>query len=309
MTFINNVISRINNLFKPKDDTNINNSVFAVTNSVIFINIYKIEKKLHEKQSSSTYIVNKLKTNIKYFMKIKQYDTNEDINDQYEIYKILSRNEHPNIMHLHDLQHIDKICFMVCEYIPNITLSMYHQQNKMRPSTIYALFKQILSGLAYLHENNILHCDLKLENILIYKHQVKIIDFDMSKKCNKDGNYISDKIFGSINYIAPESYDLGLYSKKSDVWSFGIIMFILVTNKYPYGEKLSVINSYSNLYRRNEFKHINYDDLKDAIYKNNISLDFYEVLKNMLMFNESDRFDTKKIYKKIENHTILSNSI
>lgn len=308
MTFINNVISRINNLFKPKD-IEINNNALELTNSVIFINIYKIEKKLNEKQGSSTYIISKLKTNTKYFMKVRQYDTNEDINEQYEIYKILSKNEHPNIIHLNDLQHIDKICFMICEYIPNITLMMYHQQNKMKTRTIYALFKQILSGLAYLHENDILHCDLKLENILIYKHQAKIIDFDMSKKCSKDGVYVSDKIFGSINYIAPESYDLGLYSKKSDVWSFGIIMFILVTNKYPYGEKLSVINSYSNLYRRNEFKHINYDDLKDAINKNNISLDFFEILKSMLAFNEGDRYSCDDIYKKIENHTILSNSI
>lgn len=286
-----------------------NSSVSLITNSVIFANIYEINKPIRERVSCCTYIVTKRSDNMKYFMKIRRYEIEMDVIIQYIIHKILSKTNHDNIIKFYDLQNIGNVCCMIYEYLPYSTLTMYRKQTKPKLSIIFNIFNQILSGLLHLHEYNIIHCDLKLDNILIHHNQIKIIDFDMSKICDSNGYYVSDKIFGTMNFIAPESYDLGIYSKKSDVWAFGIIMYILITNVYPYGEKLAMINSYSNLFKRNEFKHIDMELLRIKLSKQGCRIGLFELLCNMLQFNEIERYDTKMISKKIEINNIYEYTV
>ena len=88
--------------------------------------------------------------------------------------------------------------------------------------------KQILSAMLYLHENRILHRDLKPQNILLYKDQVKICDFGFAKKMSASTNFLQS-LKGTPLYIAPEIIREKPYTHKVDVWSFGIILFELFT--------------------------------------------------------------------------------
>lgn len=94
--------------------------------------------------------------------------------------------------------------------------------------------KQLFSAINYFHENNIIHRDLKPENILLEQgkdmSQIKIIDFGISV-FNKGVN-LTDSI-GTPYYIAPEVWKKN-YSKECDLWSAGVIMYIMLTGTPPF---------------------------------------------------------------------------
>ena len=107
------------------------------------------------------------------------------------------------------------------------------------------LFYQLFSGLCYLHANNIVHRDLKLENILISEIErdketnknlfwIKIIDFGTAKIFEK--NKSEKAVVGSSYYIAPEVLQKH-YKEKCDTWSAGVILYMLIVGRAPFDGK------------------------------------------------------------------------
>jgi calcium-dependent protein kinase len=100
--------------------------------------------------------------------------------------------------------------------------------------------QQLLSALAYLHQLNIVHRDIKLDNIVFLnvddpKHSnyhIKIIDFGTATKKSQCKN----KIAGTRYYMAPEVFK-GILHEKSDVWSCGVFLFLFFTGKFPFKGK------------------------------------------------------------------------
>ena len=93
---------------------------------------------------------------------------------------------------------------------------------------------QLFSATAYLHENNIVHGDLQPKNIhfvSLEKDLVKIIDFGTSRRVNEE--HAMHGVFGTSYYLAPEVIE-GEYSEKCDVWSLGVIMYILLSGEPPF---------------------------------------------------------------------------
>lgn len=105
---------------------------------------------------------------------------------------------------------------------------------------------QILQAIRYLHSLDIVHCDLKLSNILYTKQCLKIIDFGCSQK-NADGELLHEHV-GSVNFMAPEVIS-GSYNKACDLWSIGCIVYIMLFGYNPFNPTSSKSSSvvYQNI--------------------------------------------------------------
>jgi len=128
---------------------------------------------------------------------------------------------------------------IVFEYCDGIDFLDYIQ--KMSPSFENKIFffKQVIDGLIYMHNIGIAHMDLKLENIIIdiVNKKIKIIDFGHSKvfhdSLHIDTFILNRHMYGSLPYIAPEEFLNTEYNpEKVDIWSCGIIIYILIYNNY-----------------------------------------------------------------------------
>jgi calcium-dependent protein kinase len=180
--------------------------------------------------------------------------TEEDENYKFikEI-EILMKVDHPHILKIFEY-YTDSVNFMlITEYIGGGDLySAITKFKKFSEENVAEIMYQLLSAVCYLHSINIVHRDIKPENILVETWSlkkndisIKIIDFGTS-------NYFSSKNklslrIGSPYYIAPEVLK-DFYDEKCDIWSCGILMFILLTGKPPFSGKTStqIMNNVTN---------------------------------------------------------------
>lgn len=279
----------------------INNIIIKFKNDIKHTNKYSIEDIIyeHKDRSMGVYIIKSLSDKKKYILKLKPSKAYSQ--HEYDIFKLLKDHINTYIIDCVDYVKNDRYYYFIYDYFPGKTLSKYLKQHTLTEQNIKHIFLQIMLGVKYLHSLDIIHCDLKLENIMIDDcNNVKLIDFDLSKICNS--NYISSNIFGTLQYIAPESYDLNIYSKKSDIWALGIILYLLITKKFPYKNTMSLNNSFSNFYRRNEFKHPELDIIKKRIEKSDMNMWLYELIEKMLCFEDYKRIDLDDILEYFTKH-------
>ncbi|CEP15038.1 hypothetical protein [Parasitella parasitica] len=129
---------------------------------------------------------------------------------------------------------------IVLEYAENGSLMSTLKAFGAFPEKLVASFcDKILDGLVYLHENQVVHCDLKAANILTTKTgDVKLTDFGVSLNLKKTVD--ADTISGTPNWMAPEVIELKGATTKSDIWSLGCTCIELVSGKPPYSDLLAM---------------------------------------------------------------------
>ncbi|OMJ82128.1 hypothetical protein SteCoe_17246 [Stentor coeruleus] len=171
---------------------------------------------------------------------IKSYDKTkckihaQHINIKQEI-EIIQKTSHENLIRYIDSFETEKDIYIVVEYISGISLYSFlkkHVGTRLPEKEAKFIFEQIFSAVEYLHDNNISHGDLKLENILITSSNVvKIIDFGFSSYCDT-----KKKVFcGTSSYLSPEIVQMTEYFPgPSDIWALGVIFFTLLTGTYPF---------------------------------------------------------------------------
>jgi calcium-dependent protein kinase len=171
---------------------------------------------------------------------IKKVNKNEKDDVIMNEINILRKMDHPNIVKIHDFYTTSTEYVLVTEYCPEGEL-FYEIKNfaPFNEALTGWYMKQILSAVTYCHKLKIIHRDLKPENILIAKkhkncfNTIKIIDFGTAIIFNKNKN--DKSLTGSVYYISPEVLSKNRnYTEKCDVWSCGIIMYILLTGLPPF---------------------------------------------------------------------------
>lgn len=145
---------------------------------------------------------------------------------------------HPGIAQLYEVYSMTSHYYLVFEYVAGGQLLDYIITHGSVPEVQARRFaREIASALDYCHHNSIVHRDLKIENILISnKGDVKIIDFGLSNMFRRDS--LLKTFCGSLYFAAPELLNAKPYvGPEIDVWSFGVVLYVLVCGKVPFEDK------------------------------------------------------------------------
>jgi len=150
---------------------------------------------------------------------------------------IMKRLKHPNIVALFDVFDDPTHISLVLEYVSGGQLyDEIVKRGSFTEADACTVLKQVLSATEYLHENGIAHRDLKPENLLISSDggglQVKIADFGLSKDFSGSGTMAT--CCGSPSYVAPEVLQQGQYNNGCDIWSIGVILYVLLSGFLPF---------------------------------------------------------------------------
>ena len=202
----------------------------------------------------------------------------------------MKKMDHPNIIKIYEVYESDRSLYIIMELCKGGEIFdriIEHINNKQMYSEKDAadIFKQVMSCIQYCHNHNICHRDLKPENILYLNagdekdNPIKIIDFGLSQACDK----LKTRV-GTAYYVSPEILK-GKYTELCDIWSAGVILYILLSGDPPFnGENDSVI--YSKIA---EMKY----SLPESKWKN-ISKEAKDLISHMLV-PESERFTAEKV--------------
>lgn len=153
-----------------------------------------------------------------------------------------SELSHPNIVSVFDVTSWHGIPYMVMEYVDGPNLKEYIQKNKPLPlAHVIAIMDQILSAVFLAHKHNVIHRDLKPQNILMDQNgNVKIADFGIALALSETDLTRTNMAMGSVHYMSPEQTRGGVVTKQSDIYSLGIILYELITGQVPFAGETAV---------------------------------------------------------------------
>jgi serine/threonine protein kinase len=236
----------------------------------------------------------------------KAYDTYRDrwvalkiakVTPQYESVRLRREVEmvaklpiHPNIAYYEEcysfLQMDGEYDFGILQYYEQGNLLRLLKSNTLTLLQKHSIAAQILEGIAFLHNNGIIHRDLKPQNILIVKRGTefipKITDFGISKQLDiNKSSVFSNSIAGAgtLAYSSPEQLGDRTIRKNTDLWSFGVIVFQMLTGQLPFNTGAHAVTSESG--RMELFRQINSGNLPASI--NNIDESWQTVIRRCLV--------------------------
>lgn len=156
------------------------------------------------------------------------------LNNLLEEIRILQRISNEFIAKLYFVYESTNFVYMIMEYLPHGDLyKRIQSQKKFDEDTCAKFLRNLLEALEYLHTNDIVHRDLKLENLLMAgenNFEFKIIDFGLAYERSDEQNTKC----GSPGYVAPEMLWNKRYDNKIDIFSAGVVLYILLTGKHPF---------------------------------------------------------------------------
>lgn len=142
---------------------------------------------------------------------------------------------HPNVVNVYDVGDEDGIYYIVMELVEGITLKKYIEKRGRIPyKEAVSIALQVAKGMEAAHNHHIIHRDIKPQNIIISKDgKVKVTDFGIAKAASSS-TINSSAAMGSVHYISPEQARGGYSDERSDIYSFGITLYEMITGSVPF---------------------------------------------------------------------------
>jgi len=230
----------------PKQNKSTNSNNIIGKNRRALTEEYEPEGQLGEGGYGQDYLVRHKKMNLLRAMKVISVKSKTSEKKTDEEIELLKQLDHPNIVKLFEYFSDDDKYYLITEYCKGGDLFDLIKKKRTfsELSASYIMF-QIFRALIYCHNtHHLVHRDIKPENIVVFRknnatddlYDVKLIDFGISKIFNKVEKKNDNKIIGSLKYMAPEVFE-GKYDEKCDIWSCGVILYILVIPEYPFNGK------------------------------------------------------------------------
>ena len=191
--------------------------------------------------------------------------------------------EHPNIVNIYDVCSENGLYYIVMEYVEGITLKTYIEkkgQLSFKESASIAI--QVARGIEAAHNKNIIHRDIKPQNIIISTDgKVKVTDFGIAKATSS--NTISSDVMGSVHYASPEQARNGFVDGRSDIYSLGIVMFEMVTGRVPFDGDTTVAVA---------LQHLQEEIARPSIYAPDLPISFEKIILKCTQKTPDRRYQT-----------------
>jgi serine/threonine protein kinase len=162
--------------------------------------------------------------------------------------KLLASVNHPNIATIHEvLEEAEGVGYLILEYVPGQTLAERIAGAGLKPQEALSIALQIAEAVAAAHEHDVIHRDLKPGNIKITPEgKVKVLDFGLAKAVGGEAAQqqstvtVPGRVIGTPAYMSPEQARGRPTDKRADIWSFGCVLYEMLTGQIPFkGETIS----------------------------------------------------------------------
>jgi serine/threonine-protein kinase len=213
--------------------------------------------------------------------------------------KAASALNHPNILVIHEIGEADDVHFIVSEFVEGKTLREILDQSPLKLSEVLAVSIQIAGALTAAHAANIVHRDIKPDNIIIRPDDyVKILDFGLAKlveqqkslvgledETAKQNQTAKGVILGTVKYMSPEQAKGEKVDGRTDIFSFGVLLYEMMAGRTPFAGN-SVSETLANL--------INAVPQPMARYAEGVPNELQRIVSKMLRKNKDERYQTMK---------------
>lgn len=192
-----------------------------------------------------------------------------------------ARLAHPNIVNVYDVGDENGIYYIVMELVEGITLKNYIERKgnlTIKEATSIAI--QVCAGLEVAHNNNIVHRDIKPQNIIISREgKVKVTDFGIAKATTSQTT--TANAMGSVHYASPEQARGGYVDGRSDIYSLGIVLYEMVTGRVPFDGETAVTVA---------VKHLQEEMVPPSVYCKNIPFSLEQIIKKCTQKSPDRRY-------------------
>jgi serine/threonine protein kinase len=163
-------------------------------------------------------------------------EATEDLRQRFQLEARSGVLNHPNIVTVYDFGEQDGNPYIVMEFVPGDSL-----ENLLRAGRQFSLIerleivRQVCLALGYAHQKGVIHRDIKPANVMVQPDgNIKIVDFGVARLASHSGHTQAGMVIGTFHYIAPERLLGKSADGRADIWSAGVILYLLLTGKLPF---------------------------------------------------------------------------
>jgi serine/threonine-protein kinase len=150
--------------------------------------------------------------------------------------RIQSRLRHRGVAALYDFAEVAGCPCIVMEYVAGQTLDEYvGARGRLAPREALSIFEQVVEAVSYVHQNAIIHRDIKSNNIKVGADgAAKLLDFGIAKGDTSPNLTLAGDVIGTLNYLSPEQLKGRPADARCDIWALGILLYEMVTGEFPF---------------------------------------------------------------------------